>query len=86
MPSAVLCSLLGGISSVIEIHFSIEVNQVQWTDQWLLSSVGLPINDCLKIDIFRDLQYFYAFYMLQLRSHFNNPSNIFEFPIFFKSM
>ncbi|CAI2347714.1 unnamed protein product [Caenorhabditis sp. 36 PRJEB53466] len=40
MPSAVFCSLLGGISSVIEIHFSIDVAHVQWTDQWLLSAAS----------------------------------------------
>ncbi|CAL2037163.1 unnamed protein product [Caenorhabditis brenneri] len=46
MPSAVFCSLLGGISSVIEIHFSIDVVNVQWTDQWLLSA-GSSIVLCL---------------------------------------
>uniref|UniRef100_A0A1I7T3B9 CDT1 domain-containing protein n=1 Tax=Caenorhabditis tropicalis TaxID=1561998 RepID=A0A1I7T3B9_9PELO len=44
MPSAVFCSLLGGISSVIEIHFSIDVVNVQWTDQWLLSAVDVSVN------------------------------------------
>ncbi|KAF1761554.1 hypothetical protein GCK72_009810 [Caenorhabditis remanei] len=40
MPSAVFCSLLGGISSVIEIHFSIDVANFEWTDQWLLSAAS----------------------------------------------
>ncbi|CAS00300.1 Protein CBG25938 [Caenorhabditis briggsae] len=46
MPSAVFCSMLGGVSSVIEIHFSIDVVNVEWTDQWLLSS-GSSILLCL---------------------------------------
>ncbi|CAB3411000.1 unnamed protein product [Caenorhabditis bovis] len=39
MPSAVFCSLLSGISAVIEIHFSIDAMQVQWVDQsfWIFT-------------------------------------------------
>uniref|UniRef100_A0A8R1IMZ8 Uncharacterized protein n=1 Tax=Caenorhabditis japonica TaxID=281687 RepID=A0A8R1IMZ8_CAEJA len=46
MPAAVFCSLLGGISSVIEIHFSIDIVYMEWTDPWLLSA-GSSILLCL---------------------------------------
>ncbi|CAD6196619.1 unnamed protein product [Caenorhabditis auriculariae] len=34
MPSAVFCSLLAGISAVIEIHFSVGFKQLDWTERW----------------------------------------------------
>uniref|UniRef100_A0A8R1EFL3 Uncharacterized protein n=1 Tax=Caenorhabditis japonica TaxID=281687 RepID=A0A8R1EFL3_CAEJA len=43
MPAAVFCSLLGGISSVIEIHFSIDIVNMEWTDPWLLSAVSMEL-------------------------------------------
>ncbi|VDM53086.1 unnamed protein product, partial [Angiostrongylus costaricensis] len=34
MPSAVFCSLLAGISAVIEIHYSIDFNNLEWSQKW----------------------------------------------------
>ncbi|XGW12747.1 hypothetical protein V3C99_013421 [Haemonchus contortus] len=34
MPSAVFCSLLAGISAVIEIHYSIDFNHLEWSEKW----------------------------------------------------
>uniref|UniRef100_A0A1I7W7D3 Protein kinase domain-containing protein n=1 Tax=Heterorhabditis bacteriophora TaxID=37862 RepID=A0A1I7W7D3_HETBA len=34
MPSAVLCSLLAGISAVIEIHYSIDFNHIERSEKW----------------------------------------------------
>ncbi|KJH52087.1 hypothetical protein DICVIV_01789 [Dictyocaulus viviparus] len=34
MPSAVFCSLLAGISAVIEIHYSIDFNHLDWSEKW----------------------------------------------------
>ncbi|KAK6735283.1 hypothetical protein RB195_018460 [Necator americanus] len=34
MPSAVFCSLLAGIAAVIEIHYSIDFNHLEWSEKW----------------------------------------------------
>ncbi|KIH56990.1 hypothetical protein ANCDUO_12826 [Ancylostoma duodenale] len=34
MPSAVFCSLLAGIAAVIEIHYSIDFNHLDWSEKW----------------------------------------------------
>jgi hypothetical protein len=39
MPSAVLCSLLAGISAVIELHYAIDYSSLAWSQQWCLAAV-----------------------------------------------
>ncbi|VDO96475.1 unnamed protein product [Heligmosomoides polygyrus] len=41
MPTAVFCSLLAGISAVIEIHYSIDFNHLEWSEKWSWAAVGL---------------------------------------------
>ncbi|CAJ0567465.1 unnamed protein product, partial [Mesorhabditis spiculigera] len=34
MPTSVFCSLLAGVSAVIEIHYSIEYAEPSWSERW----------------------------------------------------
>lgn len=38
MPTSVTCSLLAGISAVIEIHFSFDYSHMYWSEQWTFAA------------------------------------------------
>jgi hypothetical protein len=44
MPTAVFCSLMAGITAVIEIHYSFDYSYLYWSEKWTFAAadaVGL---------------------------------------------
>ncbi|MFH4980108.1 hypothetical protein AB6A40_006817 [Gnathostoma spinigerum] len=43
MPTAVGCSLLGGVSAVIEFHSSVDYTYLNWGEKWNLAAIDSTI-------------------------------------------